>query len=244
MIPDKNQWRLIPLICTDGKTQMAIDEWLLNQHQLHRHPPTLRFYQWNPVAISLGVSQKRHFPKHWESLTYENKTIDIVKRPTGGRGVLHQGDLTYCLVSSFDQGNSEQIYQQICQFLILSWYKLGIELKLAQPNRNYLKSPNCFALATSADLVDGEGRKFIGSAQLKRGKYILQHGSMLLNPDINLYQDVFGTMPSLVPLPKVTIDEIVTILTQTAEEYFNCQFLIQPLSREEWKEIISLISEK
>lgn len=244
-------WRFIPLLETDGKLQMAIDEWLLRQHQLNNHPPTLRFYTWNPSAISLGVSQKHHFPEHWHNLIYEEKPLDLVKRPSGGRGVLHQGDLTYAVITSHLEGNLDQVYRQICQFLILGWQKLGVNLYFGQPEKRYLRSrsgaptrsPNCFKLATNADLVDSQGNKFIGSAQLKKGKFTLQHGSMMLKPNIELFERVFHSPspPSIIP-ESLSLDKIIATLTEAAAESFNCQFMIQPLSEEEIKEVQQLIS--
>ena len=235
-------WRLIPLISVEGKLQMAIDSWLLNQHQNYGHPPTLRFYTWNPAAISLGVSQKHHFPHHWQNIKHNGRLIDLVKRPSGGRGVLHQGDLTYSLITSHCEGNLDEVYRYLCQFLILGWQKLGIDLHFGRPERQYLKSANCFSLATNADLVDSEGNKFIGSAQLRKGKYVLQHGSMVLNPDAHLYRQVFNCPP---PQPNINIDrnlsleKIIDALTESAKECFNCEFFTQPLSSEELQQIMA-----
>ncbi|HIK44180.1 MAG TPA: lipoate--protein ligase family protein, partial [Leptolyngbyaceae cyanobacterium M65_K2018_010] len=189
----RSSWRLIPLLEAPGAVQMALDEWLLDQHLYHDHPPTLRFYTWNPPAISLGVSQRRHIPDHWAGLTWEGQPLQIVQRPTGGRGVLHQGDLTYALITSNLPGRREQVYWTLCQFLIEGWRRLGVELGFGMPSRSYGRTHHCFGLATAADLVTPEGRKFIGSAQLKRGQGILQHGSMPLQPDPQLFQQVFQT---------------------------------------------------
>lgn len=227
------KWRLIPPMEAEGSLQMSIDEWLLTQHKDHGHPPTLRFYTWNPPAISLGVSQKKYFPPHWHNLTYQGKPLDIVKRPTGGRAVLHQGDLTYSVITSMT-GSREDTYKQICQFLIQGWSKLGIDLHFGHPDRSYLQSANCFALATNADLVDRHGNKFIGSSQLKKGKFILQHGSMQLQPDLSLFQEVFQALPpkSLIS-ENLSLETIVSTLTQSASECFKCEFSIEPLSPQE-----------
>ena len=239
-----NKWRLIPLLSDTGKRQMAIDRWLLDQHENHGHPPTLRFYTWSRASISLGISQKRKkFPQRWQNLHYQGQPIDLIQRPTGGRGVLHQGDLTYSLIMSSDLKKVEDVYCYLCQFLIRGWKKLGVDIKFGKPNRDYMKSPNCFALATNADLVDSEGNKLIGSAQLKKGKYILQHGSMILNPDPDLYQQVFRCSP---PQPNIdrnlSLETIVGALTETASEVFNCQFINQPLSAKELEQIDRLNS--
>lgn len=234
-------WRFIPLISAEGKLQMAIDSWLLNQHQHHDHPACLRFYIWNPTAISLGVSQKHHFPPHWQNISHNGQLIDLVKRPSGGRGVLHQGDLTYSIVTSNCEGNLDQVYRYLCQFLILGWQKLGVDLHFGQPERQYLKSANCFSLATNADLVDHKGDKFIGSAQLRRGKYVLQHGSMILNPDRHLYQQVFNcTAPQAIVDRHLSLDQIINALKDSAQECFDCNLVTQPLSPEELQQIYEL----
>lgn len=242
-------WRLIPLFCASGKLQMAIDLWLLKQHKEKNHPPSLRFYTWNPPAISIGVSQKRHIPPHWQNLTYENQPLEIVKRPTGGRGVLHQGDLTYSVVTSYSQGTVTETYEEICQFLILGWKKLGLSLHLGKPKQKYLNSANCFSLATNADLMDDKGNKFIGSAQLRQGKYILQHGSMMLKcdrttslGDCTLYEQVFNSSPPQINIPSgLILPKIVNVLVEAAAECFQCRFEIQPLSVEEITEITETI---
>lgn len=152
-----DNWRLLPFLEASGQVQMTIDRWLLQQHQQGNQPPTLRFYTWCPVAISLGYHQ-RHYPKTWQQLRWKDQPIERVRRPTGGRAVLHQGDLTYSVVTSGLKGNRIQIYQKICQFLIEGWKTLGVHLNYGQAGRGYIHNPNCFATATQADLVDGERR--------------------------------------------------------------------------------------
>ncbi|WP_035987355.1 lipoyl protein ligase domain-containing protein [Leptolyngbya sp. KIOST-1] len=243
-------WRLIPPLAAPGAMQMAIDTWLLDQHQHHGHPPTLRFYTWHPAAISLGVSQRRQMPAHWQNLVWQGQPMDLVPRPTGGRGVLHQGDLTYAVVTSQGAGqwpshlyqNRHQLYQTLCQFLIQGWESLGVPLSFGQPGRDYGRSSNCFALATSADLIDAQGHKVIGSAQRRRGAYLLQHGSIALYPDPTLWQQVFQTQappPSQVQIAMrhLAIDQVVAALTQAASDCFGAQFVAQPLSPPEWAAI-------
>jgi lipoate-protein ligase A len=236
-------WRLLPVLDAPGRVQMAIDQWLLDQHRHCGHPPTLRFYTWNPAAISLGVSQRRKFPAHWRHLSWQGKPVDLVSRPSGGRGVLHQGDLTYAVVASHIPGTLDQVYRTICQFLIEGWKTLGVDLRFGEPDRQYVRSQNCFGLATNADLVDTYGNKFIGSAQLKQGKYFLQHGSMLLRPNPELFHQVFHCAPPKTVdcqagiLSDLSISTIVGALTNAAEQCFQCQFLDHPLTPEEWQGI-------
>jgi lipoate---protein ligase len=216
---------------------MAIDSWLLREHRLGHHPPTLRFYQWSPPAISLGYHQ-RQYPDFWRNLTWQGQKIALVRRPTGGRAVLHQGDLTYMVVNSGMNGNVSQVYGQICQFLITGWQNLGLELSYGVAGRGYIHSANCFGTSTGADLVDNWGSKFIGSAQLQQGRYVLQHGSMMLNSDSYLFEQVFGTnAPKKVNLPpNLTLETIITTLQTAAEKCFDCQLLEQPFTP--WEEQI------
>ncbi|MGB3201561.1 MAG: lipoate--protein ligase family protein [Nodosilinea sp.] len=239
-------WRLIPPLEASGAVQMAIDTWLLDQHQHHGHPPVLRFYTWHPAAISLGVSQRRHMPEHWKHLSWQGQPVELVQRPTGGRGVLHQGDLTYAVVTSNVEGNRHEAYHTLCQFLIAGWQRLGVPLGFGQPSRDYRRTPNCFALATSADLVDAQGHKVIGSAQLRRGAHLLQHGSMGLAPDLSLWQQVFqtpGPSPSQAQLAiqnGLPLADVIASLTQAATNGLASQLISQPLTEREWAEIHAL----
>jgi lipoate---protein ligase len=231
-------WRLIPPIETTGKIQMQIDRWLLQQHILGQIPPTLRFYTWSQPTISLGYHQQR-YPEHWRSLLWQDTPVDLVKRPTGGRGVLHQGDLTYALIGSGFGGKRVEIYQQICQFLIDGWRSIGVDLQYGVAGTGYIHNPNCFGTATSADLVCADGYKLIGSAQLIKSGAILQHGSMRLNPDLELFEKVFGESISP-PSPAIlalTIDLIIDVLVSATANHFQVQFDVRSLADREWSEI-------
>lgn len=238
MAQQRAQWRLIPCLTATGAEQMAIDTWLLEQHRLGLHPPILRFYQWQPIAISLGYHQKQ-YPTAWQQLNWQGQPIDLVRRPSGGRAVLHQGDLTYALIGSGWTGTRQQVYEQICQFLIAGWRSLGIALQFGSAGRGYIHNPNCFGTATAADLVTDTGLKLIGSAQLRRGSAILQHGSIRLNPDPVLFQQVFGAAEA--PAVQWAIeraiergidrDRIIQALTTAAADCFAVQFVSQPLTK-------------
>ncbi len=219
---------------------MQIDRWLLAQHVLGQIPPTLRFYTWSNPTISLGYHQ-RNYPEHWTNLTWQDRCVDLVKRPTGGRGVLHQGDITYAIIGSGLVGNRVKVYQQICQFLIDGWRSLGVELCYGTAGTGYIHNPNCFGTATSADLVCADGYKLIGSAQLIKSGAILQHGSMRLNPDLELFKRVFGELipPPSQSITRLAVATITDTLIETAQTSFNVNFNIQPLTDREWSEILS-----
>lgn len=243
----KQVWRLIPYFAAAGKIQMAVDRWLLEQHELGKHPPTLRFYTWSPPAISLGYHQKK-YPEFWENLTTnltgDGDKLDLVRRPSGGRAVLHQGDLTYAVITSEIPGSRLQAYTKICEFLIAGWRSLGVELSYGQAGRGYIHNPNCFATATGADLILADGSKLIGSAQLRRGKTILQHGSIILHPDADLFKQVFGKDTfTPVKLPEnIHREKIIDALITAACDSFNMRVEIQPLSEIEWKNILDKLA--
>ncbi|MBD1821698.1 lipoate--protein ligase family protein [Cyanobacteria bacterium FACHB-DQ100] len=234
-----NEWRLIPIIQAPGQLQMAIDTWLLEQHRSGSHPPTLRFYTWSPTAISLGYHQ-RHYPDAWQSLAWNGGAIDLVRRPSGGRAVLHQGDLTYAVIMSGLGQKRMQAYQAICEFLIQGWKRLGIQLQYGDAGRGYIHNPNCFGTATGADLITLDGIKLIGSAQLRREDAILQHGSMQIQTDVELFEQVFGQPLTLLELT-VSIETIVETLIDAARDCFGIDFTIQPLTELEWNQITELL---
>ncbi|MEL6815288.1 MAG: lipoate--protein ligase family protein, partial [Cyanobacteria bacterium J06598_3] len=227
-------WRLIPSFEGTGLEQMAIDSWLLDQHVKGLQPPSLRFYTWRSPTLSLGYHQ-RQFPEAWKTLQWQGQPVDLVRRPTGGRAVLHQGDLTYALITSGLKGSRREVYQQLCQFLIEGWQTLGISLAFGAARRGYIHNPNCFGTATAADLVMDDGYKLIGSAQVYRNGCVLQHGSIRLRPDTALFQLIFGEQVSLPNLPKAlraveNQHKITAALTKAAEVQFLSTFQSQPLT--------------
>ena len=236
-------WRLIPLLDAPGHVQMALDSWLLTQHLQGKQPPTLRFYTWKPAAISLGYHQ-HHWAPHWQQVMWQGSPLALVRRPTGGRAVLHQGDLTYAVVTSGLPTSRLQAYQSICEFLIRGWRSLGVELHYGQAERGYLRNPNCFGTATGADLVLANGAKLIGSAQLRRGSGALQHGSMPLFADSALFKAVFGVLPqhpelSLALPHEALIETVMKALIASAGACFAADFQVQPLSALEWESVLA-----
>ncbi len=224
---------------------MALDAWLLAQHQQGKHPSTLRFYTWNPPTISLGYHQRR-WPEHWQNLSWQGHPVELVRRPTGGRAVLHYGDLTYAVITSGLRGNRMQVYQTLCEFLLEGWRSLGVDLHYGQAGRGYIQNPNCFGTATSADLVMKDGAKLIGSAQVYQKNAVLQHGSIQLQPSSDLFMQVFGVEPQFPNLPlqqtgKAQIETVINALVEAAGRCFAASFEVQPLSEAEWQAILSKV---
>jgi lipoate---protein ligase len=236
-----SSWRFIPPLQATGRVQMAIDHWLLEQHRQGLIPPTLRFYTWEPAAISLGYHQ-RQWPDHWQHLVWQGQKLDLVRRPSGGRAVLHQGDLTYAVILSGLSGNRLSGYQYVCEFLRLGWQHLSRDLDYGHVRRAVGDNPNCFSLATGADLVLGNGYKLIGSAQLCRQQAILQHGSMRLQPDLGLTTQVFGAdaLGDDPPQDLPDTPTVIAALTQAAQQWFGVELEPQSLSETEWQAIRAL----
>jgi lipoate---protein ligase len=211
-----SSWLLWPYVEANGQTHMALDTELLARHLAGELPPVVRFYRWQPAAISVGYHQK-------DFTLDPTLGLEVVRRPTGGRAVLHQGDLTYMVVCSGLQGTVEHTYQQLSAFLIKGMARLGVPIGFGTQGQGYIGKTSCFGTATRGDLV-WQGQKLIGSAQLRRGRGILQHGSILLNPDRLLMKQVFGTTDPVIGLNEiqpVPIETICEALVAALEECFE-----------------------
>jgi lipoate-protein ligase A len=185
---------LLPGLRLGGAWQMAIDAWMLE-----RRRPMLRLYRWRGPTLSLGHHQRRLEP-HWLSLARAG-AISLVRRPSGGRAVLHGGDLTYALVWPDAQGSREQVYRLACGWLQDAFAAFGMPLQFGRQAAS-AQPASCFSLSTAADLVHADGRKRIGSAQLWRQGCLLQHGSIQLDPQPDLWRELFRSAPpQLEPLP-------------------------------------------
>lgn len=241
------QWQLVPYSEISGKLQMALDNSLLDLHsQDPQSPSILRFYRWTPPAISLGHHQKQ-YPIRWNAIAQKHN-LDIVRRPSGGRAVLHQGELTYAVITSADicgdkvgefddntfgrKRSHREIYEYISEFLIQGFAKLGINLSYGKAGRGYIHNPSCFSTATNADLVIADGRKLIGSAQVYRHNSVLQHGSISINPNYQLLRELFQSEVPIVGYQELAWNthkdlavEIIDVLSQSARDYFQTEFL-------------------
>ncbi len=192
--------RLIAPFQGPGALQMAIDDWLLNQVIAGSSPGILRFYTWEPAAVSLGYHQSP-WPELAIALQTAPRHLECVRRPTGGRAVLHQGDLTYAIALPLARRSRQQMYALICDAWISACQSLGLHLQYGNVSKGYHHQTNCFALATPADLVTVAGYKLIGNAQLRREHCVLQHGSIRLWPDPALDQAILGQTSKLLQSP-------------------------------------------
>lgn len=184
------QWRLINDGPGDPAWNMAVDEALARVHNEQSGLPTLRLYTWDPPALSLGYFQKTGGIRFDE---LKRLGIIPVRRITGGRSVLHFGDLTYSITIScageMPAGVSAS-YRYLCRGLLAAFSILGIDAGLGSERAGRGASDACFALSTGADIVFN-GRKFVGSAQKRIGPLLLQHGSILLRPQLEILGGIF-----------------------------------------------------
>lgn len=205
-----NAWHLIPSgRPASGERQMAVDLALLDAHRAHEVPATLRFYTWERPTISLGYAQR---PQSGWIARVQEFGYPMIRRPTGGRAVLHAGELTYAVVASPDWGLSggvAETYRQITEALAEGLRSLGIACALAPGDHGAPGGGEaCFASGTRADLL-ADGRKLVGSAQLRRGEAILQHGSLRLvtlreeEDPLGLTRDSIALDRLLDPLPSL-----------------------------------------
>ena len=197
-------WRLIRTAPAPGAWNMAVD-WALLEAAAAGEVPTLRFYGWNPPAVSVGRFQQ-FFGINTDAL--RRRGWDLVRRPTGGRAVLHHFELTYSIVLPPAVVGSAGVrtgYAALTRPLNGALRKLvrrgaGVSSREASPCEGAgAREPNCFALAAECDTML-DGAKLVGSAQVRHAGALLQHGSILLEADRAAWTDMFGSPGRLTTL--------------------------------------------
>ncbi|QED48608.1 lipoate--protein ligase family protein [Cytobacillus dafuensis] len=185
----KEVWNFIDTGAGSPSFNMALDEALLDWNSQGKIPPTIRFYGWNPATLSIGYFQK--VDKEIDMEAVKANGLGFVRRPTGGRGVLHEHELTYSVIVSEEHPDMPktvtEAYRVISEGILKGFHHLGMEAYFAVPKtdeeRDSLKNPRsavCFDAPSWYELVV-EGRKVAGSAQTRQKGVILQHGSILLD---------------------------------------------------------------
>jgi lipoate-protein ligase A len=182
-------WDLIIDGPIDGLSNMAIDAALLDEVESSSKPHTIvRFYAWVRPTISLGRNQK--VEKAVDAEYCRARGIDIVHRPTGGRAVLHDDELTYAVISNDSSTFGDTIYgnyKRVSEALRLGYNRLGVPAVLAPDTRKTPEpgngaDPPCFLSPSRYELTVA-GRKIAGSAQRRVRNSFLQHGSMPITCD-------------------------------------------------------------
>lgn len=192
-------WNFINTGSKNPYYNMAMDEALLNFVSRGEIDPVIRFYTWNSATLSIGYFQR--LQKEIDIDKVKEKGYGLVRRQTGGRGVLHDKELTYSVIVPESHPNMPstvtEAYKIISQGLLEGFKNLGFETYFAIPRskeeRDKLKQPRssvCFDAPSWYELVV-EGRKIAGSAQTRQKGVILQHGSILQDIDIDDLFDMF-----------------------------------------------------
>lgn len=192
-------WNFINTGSHDPYYNMAMDEALLNFVSRGEIDPVVRFYTWDPATLSVGYFQR--LKKEIDIDKVKEKGFGLVRRQTGGRGVLHDKELTYSVIVPESHPNMPstitEAYRVISEGLLEGFKLLGFDAYFAIPRskeeREKLKQPRsavCFDAPSWYELVV-EGRKIAGSAQTRQKGVILQHGSLLQDVDVDELFDMF-----------------------------------------------------
>jgi len=188
-------WRLICHGDADGDRNMAIDRAVLDAHEAGLVPPTLRLYRWSRPTVSLGRFQR---VEDVDTSLCAAEGIGLCRRPTGGRGVLHDDEITYSIVAGVRDGIPRGVsasYRMLCGALVEAYRELGVAADLTGRPRGERAAGACYLHATNADLSFGVA-KLSGSAQVWSGSSCLQHGSFVISRDVVREATVFRLDPA------------------------------------------------
>jgi lipoate-protein ligase A len=249
-------WRLLITPPLDGATNMALDEAILHALAEGNTLPTLRFFQWTPPCLSLGYNQ------HWrdaDDWACQQLGYTWTRRPTGGKAILHTDEVTYSLIIPQDdpriQGGVVESYRVLSLGLLRGLAKLGVTAE--QATKEHLQTseksghsgPVCFDTPSVYEIT-WQGKKLIGSAQLRRKEIVLQHGTLPLCGDLNrilnaltLSDDERTLQARLLPQRATTLekvsgrkfsfDQVTAALAAGFAEQFNITLTPMPVNDRE-----------
>lgn len=184
---EHSNWRLLKTSPASGAWNMAVDEAIIEAAVRGDVPPTLRLYAWQPPCLSLGyaqpfsdVDEDRLAERGWE----------VVRRPTGGRAILHTDELTYSVIGPNHEprlaGEILSSYRRLSEAILAALESLSVPVA-AQPRDKKSDPPPtdpvCFEVPSTYEITVG-GKKLVGSAQARRKGGVLQHGTLPLSGDL------------------------------------------------------------
>lgn len=212
---ERQAWRLVVDGDLSGARNMARDVAVLEAVAAGQSPPTLRLYGWDPPCLSLG----RHQGLDAADLGFcRREGIDVVRRPTGGRALLHHLELTYAIVAPLGTGPMPRplqgAYRLMCGALVRALRSLGVAAELTGGDVNLqLPGPQstipCFEAPAGGEVVVA-GRKLVGSAMRAHAGTVLQHGAIVLDWDGRLQAGSMGLADDSGLRPHITtlVDEL------------------------------------
>ena len=251
-------WRLLRSAPADGATNMAIDEAILRGVAAALAPPTLRFYAWEPPSLSLGRAQPA---TDVDLQALQAAGFGLVRRPTGGKAILHVDELTYSVVVLEREprvaGGIVDSYRRLSAGLIRGLERLGVANLAAdrKADNHGLEGPVCFEVPSDYEITAG-GRKLAGSAQMRARGVVLQHGAVPLHGDITRICAVLAAHPdpARVRARATTVadasgravawDAAADAMAESFAEALNLRFERGALTREEWACAEALRAEK
>lgn len=179
-------WRLIRSEPADGATNMAVDETVLRAVAHGEVPPTLRLYAWEPPSLSLGRGQPAD---DVDRRAVRDGGYGLVRRPTGGRAILHVDELTYSVIIPQSDprvaGSVVESYRRLSAALVRALELLGVPHIVADQRVEEAgeEGPVCFEVPSDYEIT-AAGKKLVGSAQMRAQGVVLQHGAVPLHGDI------------------------------------------------------------
>lgn len=182
-------WRLLKTAPASGAWNMAVDEAILEHIYRGESQATLRLYGWKPACLSLGHAQSF---KDVDTERLQAMGWEVVRRPTGGRAILHTDELTYSVAGSAEEailaGGVLESYNRLAEALLYAVHELGlaVEMKAHDDNPPITggNNPVCFEVPSTYEITVN-GKKLIGSAQARKKEGVLQHGSLPLRGDLS-----------------------------------------------------------
>ncbi|MEW6686476.1 MAG: lipoate--protein ligase family protein [Candidatus Edwardsbacteria bacterium] len=243
---NKKIWRLVLTGENDAFFNMAVDEVLMESVRQGTSLPTLRFYGWQPPAISLGYHQKIKEVVDLEKC--RKAGIEVVRRPTGGRAVYHEKELTYSIVATTDSALfSKSIlksYLVIAGAFVEGLKHLGVkaEIQRRPVETRHGVSLLCFSTPSFYEVMVA-GKKILGSAQRRINGVLLQQGSLLLAGEQKNSIPFLGSNLSLTEIEektatverllqrKVSFDEVKDALVEGFSEKLSVEFVVQDLTK-------------
>lgn len=183
----KSVWRLLESPAAPGAWNMAVDETLLESTARGDAPPTLRFYAWQPPCLSLGYAQPLADVDRGRLAAHG---WDLVRRPTGGRAILHTDELTYSVAGPNTEprlaGEILTSYRRLSEAILAALESLSLSVRVLPVEEGPEVPPTqpvCFEVPSKFEITV-DGKKLVGSAQSRRKGGVLQHGTLPLTGDL------------------------------------------------------------
>jgi lipoate-protein ligase A len=215
--------RVLPFLEGDADLQMELDRGLLNTQAGDGSTATVRFYRIMPQAVTIGHHQTEG---SLDGLDV-GESMEVVRRPTGGRAVIHSGDLTYSLVGALNGSvfgtATLEIYRAISNGVKRGIETVGIGLDLIRSSGDG-PSPLCFRSGSRYELSHG-GRKICGGALLRKDGRFLFQGSILVGPPAERFRAQFAGTASLTEIAGRELDarELAEMIVEGFEKEFQAQ---------------------